>query len=273
MIGREDFYRRTDLTGHTVTDPSAATDYPATRMRDDKDYIFWKAGGTGTLNYDLDLGVGNDLAADFIAIISHNFGTEGVSWEYLSGASNPASDSVIAAVSPSNDRIQCRAFDGATARRYHRIQLTNVTADTIIGEVLLGRRIDFPYGVDPGIGFDPIAEVPRNRASRSENGNIIRTTSDFSERTSSWQFKMLANTFVGDETAPTGGVPGFRWWWDNYGSKMGPSVFSWNPGNPGDFERDAIWGVADGSVSRPLATQLDTGFRDVMFNIIGLKED
>ncbi len=269
VILREDFYRRTDLTGHDLPKVfGAAAGFPESRLRDNKDFLFWKADLAGTHDYTVDLGAGNDLAPTAIAILAHNLNTTSSSWELAFSDDDIAYTDVISAFAPTDDKIQFRTFI-TTAHQFWRIRITSATTSTIIGEILLGRTIDFPHSIDPFVGFDPIAEQPSNRMTRSEDGHIVKVTSDFVARSQEWRFRLESfSDFVDDTTAFTG----FRKWWDEFGALKIPSVFSWNPGNPGSFEADTMWAVVQGTLERPLANQLDVGDRDVLFQITGLKE-
>jgi hypothetical protein len=135
-----------------------------------------------------------------------------------------------------------------------------------VREIYLGRRIDFPEGIATVEGWDPRAEVPKNRMIRSEDGYIIETISDYINREPRWTIKYLLQSFWDDETEWTG----FRWWWDNYALQGKVGVFMWNPGAVGsDFERDGLFGVPIVSGSPTLETSVDRGYRGVGFSIRG----
>ncbi len=274
----EDFFRRTDLTGHTVTDFSAATGFPATRLRDWKDDRDWKANTTGTQTYHVDLGNGNDLEADTLAILKCNYKTSAPSAIRVHYSDNDvdwfaAHTTITAAIqgNRTSDYIYTKLFDGIGAHRYWRLQFGAASSAVTAREVFLGRRIEFPYGIDPATGFDPWADVPQNRVYESEKGRVVETISDFVQRLPQWRFRVITESFWDDVTPWTG----FRWWWENYALLGRPAVFAWNLGeitNPDpepQFERDTVYGVPVIQGGPTTATSIDRGYRDIKFGIRG----
>lgn len=271
IIVREDFFRRTDLTGHSVPDPGSLTGFSFTRLADDKDYLAWRPSTIADKSYAVDLGAGNTIEANVVAILGHTLFTETASVTVShsdTAITGPFTD-VVGPFAPSNNRIIVRTFESAGAHRFWRVLFSSIDSTSLqVSEVFLGRRIEFPFGIE-WRGFDPLEEMPVNRAVRTEQGHVIKVTSDFSRRLGSWEFRFLPDSFVGDETL----FIGFKDWWDTVGSKGLPSVFHWNPGSPGSFEQDGVWAIVRGTMGRPLATQIDSGFRNVSFDFEGLKED
>lgn len=264
----EDFFR----DGHgTVTDPSAATGYPASRLRDSKDYLDWVAPSTGAVLYKVDLGLGGDLEADMFALLGSNLHVAAPDM-YVQYSDNDIAYTTVASIltagwaNRSNGDVFA-AFSGAGAHRYWMVYLgATASVPCSAREIYLGRRVSFPYGIDPFQGFDPRAEIPMNRVYESEQGFILETTSDFVRREMAWQFQNIPPDFWTDATQWTG----FRWWWENYALRGRPGVFAWNPGVIGStFEQDALFGVPVVQGSPNLATSVDRGYRNLSFRIKG----
>ncbi len=255
----DDMFRQ---SGAVVVDPGSASGFPGTRLRDDKDYLRWKSDGAGNKDYDVTLS--GALTPDSIGIANHNLGSEGAEIEVYEGASAPGA--LVTTITPTEDHDIFRTGIAFSSNVFYRVRVKDATADTQIGQIMLGRRIAFPFAND-WPQFDPTTERRSSRQSRIQKGHIVRTVNEFTERLVALNFGLLPFSFLDDATVPTG----FRYWWENFGLKGFPSFVSWNAGNPGSFERDCLWGTVRGDRSQPLRTALDTGFRDLRLTFAGRK--
>lgn len=262
----ESFFR--DSHG-TVTDPSAATGFPAARLYDEKNYLAWKASSTAATFLHVDLGVAGALEANAFMLLGSNLDTGDYLFQVDYSDDNAFWVSVLAltavqAGARDNGNIFA-TFDGAGAHRYWRVFWgASGGAVAEAREIYLGRRLEFDYGIDPAIGFDPRAETPQNRMYQSEKGYIVETLSDFVGRSPTWSFRRMVESFWDDETEWTG----FKWWWQNYALLGRMGVFMWNPGVLGSaFENDGLFGVPLVQGSPTLDNSVDQGHRSVSFSL------
>ena len=124
-----------------------------------------------------------------------------------------------------------------------------------------------PAGIETG--FDPEDEKVEARFSQSQSGNILGAISSFSNRRASLRLRFVTDSFMRGVT--TGQFGDF---WRNHASLLQPFFFSWNPGNPGSFEKDTFFGVFDArsGIRRDLATQLASGLRNLDITVLGQTE-
>ena len=286
----ENFFRFANVV---LTDPGAATGFAASRMRDSKDFLQWKSDAAATKVYKVDLGDGTAgtpgaIEATAVAVVNHNLGSEGCDFTVEHSDNDVAWTPVFTDSPVDDDRIIYRIFDSEGSHRYWRVRFINATTDTQVGEVYLGRRIDFPYA-NVWNGFDPMLEVPVARATRNVQGRITGTVVEAIDRIIEVTFPLLpfsssgstVREFLAERNANSFDVLSkFLSWWENAGRMMYPFVFAWNandastPGTTSLFEDDALWCVADpeSEIVRPLATPLDGGYRDLTLRMIGLAD-
>ena len=277
----EDFFRRTDLTGHGVVEAADfGTGFESTNLRDFREDLNYRPPvGPGTVAYRVDLGAGNDLEANMFFLISHNlFSATGGPFSYeIQFSDDDIAFTNIAGspFTPTDDHIECRFFDGEGTHQFWRLRIVSATDAVLIGEFFIGRRIEFPFNIEFN-GFDPAAENTVARSGNTEQGFITETTADYTGRFANVSARLLPfSTFLNDDTAQTG----FRSWVDNIADKRVPFCFHWNaPPSTGatalqlDLERDAIFGIIDSDIARPMANQLDSGDRHLDFLMIGRKQ-
>ena len=245
--------------------PVAATGFPESRLNDDRDFLAFKWSATGTLDVVYDAGVGNTGNVDYFAMVGHDLFTQGSTAVFASSPDDIVYTTIFT-VTPTDDNIVLRAFT-LVAARFFRLRVTGSTAAPSISELNFGEQVQIPFNM--GTGFDPQAERTRMRSTRSQTGNILGTVALFSERSAAINLPFMPNSFVNGTS-----IGDFKEFWDNHASLGKPFFWAWNPANPGNFEKDAFFAVIvnDATLARPVTTPLDSGFRDIRFNIVGLKE-
>lgn len=251
----------------TVTVNSEDSSYPKERLYDDRLFTLYKSAATAANPTYIQTFSASNVTVDYLMIAGHDLFTQGktVTFEY---SDNGAAWSTVASISfaPSDDRIIARSFTGIS-HKYYRLAVSGNTNQFAIGQMQWGQALQFPYSLQRN--FDPLKERLNARSTSSQSGNIMGTVSTFAERTARLKFTLLSNAFVRGTT-----VGNFQEFWDNHASPMKPFLFHWNPGNPGSFEKDAFFAIIKPKrgVSRPLATQVQTGYHNVSFDVRGLKE-
>jgi hypothetical protein len=280
MIGYEDFFQ---LSGAVVTDPAAESGFPASRFRDSKEYLFWKddvAGGAGNTHYKVDLGDGTGgtpgaLLPTYFAIANHTFNLANATWRLQYSDNDSTWTSAIGSGSQSfkYDRIYVVPLDGQglTAHRYWRFRIENTDATEFtklaIGEIRLGRAIEFPDSVDwPDL--DPYSFEPLGTDSVSQTGFPIRTVTEGVLRRVPFNLGNITTAFLEDDTENTG----FKWWRENVAIQGGFSFFHWAPtrNESENIPYQGLWGMIEGrNVRTGLQTPLAVGghYR-VSFNVI-----
>ncbi len=255
------------LDSDTLTSsPVAATAFPLANLNDDRVFTAFKPSATGTLDIKTDAGVGNTSDVDYFGMVGHDLFTEGATITFAR-SSDDISYTTIFTSTPGDDKIILRGFDQETFR-FFRLRITGAVAAVSIGQLQWGTKVEVPFGIE--VGFDPLAEVVRMRQTRSQEGNILGSVATFAERRASIALRLMPNSFVNGTT-----VGDFLEFWDNHASIGKPFFWQWNAEEPPvNFEKDAFFAVIvnDVAISRPIVTPLDSGERDISFDIEGLKE-
>lgn len=265
---------RLDTDTLTVS-PVESANFPAINLFDDRAYTIFKPNATATtVTIKTDAGVGNTVDVDYFMALAHDFldpasdGNGAVDIEFEHSANDAAWTPIFSETGIVDSKIICRKFTQVTDR-YFRLSITRVaTFIPSIGQLQWGKAVVFPAG-SVLKGFDPQMEQVKNVTSRSQSGQILGAVRFYQERRANIKTKLLTNAFVRDET--TGGFQDF---WDNHGVLLKPFVYCWNSGNPGDFEKDSFFCQIDErkGIKRNIVTPVDTGFRDLSFSVIGVKE-
>jgi len=265
---------RLDSDAVTVV-PSENANFPASNLSDDRNYTVFKPGSTATsVTIKTDAGVGNTVDVDYFMSVGHDYfdpaldGNGAVDVKFEHSADDAAYTTLFDETGILDNKIILRSFTKAT-NRFFRLTLSRVaTFIPSIGQLQWGKAVEFPAGTILK-GYDPQTEMIRNVTSRSQSGQILGAVRFYQERRADIKAKLLTNTFVRDET-----LGGFQDFWDNHGVQLKPFVFSWNSGNPGNFEKDAFFcQIAEKKgIRRPIVTPIDSGFRDLSFSVIGVKE-
>lgn len=264
---------RLDTDTLTVT-PVENASFPASNLSDDKTFILFKPDSSATeVTIETDAGVGNTVDVDYLMVIGHDLndpdedGLGAVKLEFQNSADGIGFSTILTITTVDDSKIILRTFTKVTDR-FFRIRLTRGSAFIpAIGETQWGKRVELPVGFE--VGFDPQEERLRSASTRSQSGNILGSVRFFTQRDIRIRGRLILDSFIRDET-----LGGFQDFWDNHASLLKAFVFSWNPGNPGSFEKDSLFAIIDPSqgIRRPLRTQLDVGFRDLEFAITGQKE-
>ena len=264
-----------ETTTLTVT-PAAAAGFGEKQLADDRIFETFR-NGTSVTTADIitDAGLGNTEDVDYFMAVGHDFsdpskdGSGAVTLNFANSTDGVAYTTIFT-VTPSTNRIIVRGFTKVTDR-FFRLRITRGISFVVnIGQLQWGIRVEAPFGI--GTPFDPNEESVDGRFNRSQSGNILGTVQLFTERRARVRLRLMPNSFV-EGTA----VGQFKEFWDNHASLLKPFLFFWNAdlagGVPPD-EEDAFFGILDPSsdLRRPLTTPLDSGFRDIEFDIVGLKE-
>ncbi len=254
-----------------VEDPA----FPIGRLSDDRTFLSFKtSAGATTVDIITDSG-GAAVAADYLMVVGHDLfdpaldGLGAVTVEFAHSPDDITYTTVVAAFVVTDNRIIARTFT-QVSRRFWRLRLTRAAAFIpSIGETQWGQRVEVPKGVRAD--YDPIAETVMARVPRSQSGQILGAVLTFVSRRNTIDFRFVPSAFLLGTA-----VADFGEFWNNHASQMKAFLWHWNPaggGLPGAFEKDAYFAViVPGSISRPLATPLDTGLRDLRFEIQGVKE-
>jgi hypothetical protein len=267
-IGAENFYADASAVAATAS----ATDFPVAQAYDRKLYTFWKdQGGAGGV-IQLDMGSTASYAADYVGIIGHNFGTVGARVRIQSTAAGGWFGPIITHVDinpAADDFVIYRSFTNTTAYRYWRLRYDNATSNVQVAMLSLGRKVSFPFSIDPPQGFDPRGERAIGVSQLSNTGNHLGSTTRYIERRLRVTFKKLDSTsFVDDATAG-----GLKDWVDNFALTLTPFFFAWNAGDPGSYEKDTLWArlPANSGVDRTFVTTVQR--KDVSFTMLGMTEE
>lgn len=247
---------------------AADADFPTANLNDDRAFTKYKMGSAATeLLIKTDSG-GPTVGVDYLMLVGHdlfdpdNDGNGAVLVEFQH-SSDDISYTTVSTLLPGNNKIIARTFT-LVFKRFFRLRLTRGTAfKASFGELQWGQAVRPKIGVR--VGFDPQDETIEGQFNRSRSGNIIGAIRTHSMRRARVRLELISDSLLR-------GL--FLKFWDGHASKLKPFLFWWNDGNPGSFEPDAFFGIVDPGrgIMRPLRTQLDVGFRDLEFTVVGLKE-
>lgn len=259
-----------------TTSVAAATGFPNINLTDDRTYTLYKMGTDNTiLDIKTDAG-GATAVVGYFMLVGHNLGSiaaspsQTVTITFAHSTDDISYTMIFTTTIPANDNtIIAREVGGGTnitpPKQFFRLRIEWTNADKVqIGQVAWGQPVRFPFGME--VNFDPNNERLMARFNQAQLGNILGATVLFSERRAPVRLEHQPSSFVDDAT-----IGGFREFWDNHGAKMKPFMWMWNSSTT--FEKDTFFGVINpGRIGRPLVTQLDVGFRDLEFEVVGLKE-
>jgi len=194
-----------------------------------------------------DLGAGNGAAADTAVLIDHDLSScspYGASWRVQYSDDASSWYDATPDVPPADDRCSLAKFPCAFPHRFWRVLVSNrgpgnFTSFPRIGQVVVGRRIEFPIGLQPG--FDPQSEKPQQSAPVSSTGTFLGTAVKYVERTFDLQFEAktgFAPAFFADDDL------GLDRWWNEHAGRAGKGFFfAWDDAR----ERPSWCRVAPGS--------------------------
>ncbi len=272
-MGRPIFGADSRLDTDTVLSNIAAeTGFPLDNLSDDREFTTFKPSTSATLEIRTDAGVGNTVDVDYFMAIGHDFNTQGASLVFASSPDDAVYTTIFSST-PGDDRVVVRTFTKVT-RRFFRLTISGQSAAPSIGQLNWGVRVEPPFFALPS-DFDPLMETARFRSGRSQSGNILGSVIGFVGRRANIRLELQPFTFVGGTT-----LGDFQEFWDNHAVAGKAFLWWWNQNDPTDpdpdptFEKDAFWVVIDNdaTISRRLRTQLDVGFRDIEFTVVGRKE-
>lgn len=242
-----------------------------------------------TLTIESDAGVGNTKTVDYFMLVGHDLfdpaedGLGPITSLFFERSADAAAWSTVFSIVPGSTPVGSIADNNIIARflttpivdRAFRLRLERPANAFIatLGEMQYGKAVVFPVGMPRGV--DPSQEVLQMRRTQSQTGQILGTVERYSDRRQTINMPFLPSSFVNGTD-----LGEFKDWWDNEGSKGKGFLWHWNPdsdpdANPGAFEKDAFFAIVepDSRINRPFPTQLATGLRDVIFSILGPKEE
>jgi hypothetical protein len=131
----------------TVTASAEATGFEKENAYDWIGATAWKPGATGTQTLAAVFGSAQDV--DYMAIAAHNLGSEGatVTFQYHNGSTWA---DLFTGITPSDNRPIFRYTASGQSRTQYRIEITNCTADTVIGIAAMGQALPLPSAIEPG---------------------------------------------------------------------------------------------------------------------------
>jgi len=182
-----DFFDPDDKAPPGITATTEATNYPVENISnwriqgEDR----WKASSKDYQIIEIDFGVGIEPQPDTYILAGHNTSAgsantvHGVYW-----SDNPAGGytNVAAAQAPPTDAPYMKTFTVGAGHRYWALDFQVADANVEVGQWFLGKRLDFPVGLQPGIDYfsgapafyndSPISGSPIGRAVSHINKSI-----------------------------------------------------------------------------------------------------
>lgn len=254
------------------------TGFPLSNLSDDRSFTAFKTDGTLTsMEVRTDAGSGKDADVDYFFLVGHDLsdpakdGLGAVKLEFE--ASNDGFTFFnIFTVTPTDNKIIARSFPrvlvASVKPQFLRIVLSRAAAfQASLGELQWGKGVRPPLGF--AVGFDPDDQRVMARFNRTQVGNLVGSTVDFVQRQAEINLPFTPDSFVSGTS-----VGDFKDFWDNHARLLKPFLFLWNSvqiATDVTNEKQAFWAMVDpgGGIQRPLVTQVDVGFRDIRFRILG----
>jgi len=252
-------------SGVSVTDPGAASGYPAANLYDGIGWLKWMPDTTA--DKELIVDAGSAVAPDAWGLVGHNLFTETTTAAlYYSDASATGPWTLEDSYAPTSDEDFMRALDGTESHRYWRILFSSIDATSLfVSEALLGEAVSFSIGLD-WRGFDPDDEEPVTSMQRNRLGHVIGVQFDHSRRRQRWIWPMIPTSELDDATTYTG----FGWWRKEIARRNVPALYLWNADETSQtYQHEAIWGHVTQFPRQPLRTALADGWRRLELEITG----
>lgn len=175
----------------TISSDSEAAGWPDDNVADwriETSYR-WKANDTTSPTYvRVDLGAGNTANPTTMVIQGHNLFSASARYKVMYSSDNFSADNndAFSEVTPSDNSIQVQTFT-ATAARYWQVYIDKAAGSfdeaPQIGSIILGRRLELDYGVQPGFdayGEEIIADLTVNEGGTPLGGNLRYVKKAFS---------------------------------------------------------------------------------------------
>lgn len=274
-MGNPIFGADSRLDSDTITlNVASSASFPSTNLFDDRIYTVCKtASSTDNFEIKTDTGAANSQAVDYFMMVGHdlsdpNSDGSGACTVSFAWSNDDATYTSLFSVTPTNNKIICRAFTQVTARYYRLGIVRGTNFIPSIGQLQWGQRVEAPYYGLP-VGYDPQSETVKSSESVSQSGNVLGAVRHYSERKENIKLDLMPDSWIRGTS-----VSDFGYFWDNHASLMKPFLYAWNPGNPGSYETDAFFCKVEAGnmLGRKLRTPNAGGWRDVEFSVVGLKE-
>lgn len=195
----------------TLTASETASGFDVANVVDFRPYTLWK--GTLTNPLYITMNCGAAVAADALGICGHTLGTCGATIDLEHSANGSNWTSLGIGYAPSDDAPILKLFNSAT-KQYWRLKITGHTIAPVIGVLMVGPRLTFPYPPEtPHIPFD---EGIVAASEISKTGNLLGSVINYKPIDIAVDFGLLPRTFVFDTYKP---------FWDNHASNLKP--FFW----------------------------------------------
>lgn len=245
----------------TASSTATANGYFVANVADYKPWLtWWRPSRINNEEWiKVDLGYTSDTQGfrkpDTLIILDHNL-KRSKAKVYIEYSDNDSSWTEATNFTPADNYLQFAKFTSASAHRYWRVRMTSTTTTfygfPYIGQMYLGRRLDWTEGVQPG--WDPYNETAEVIQPSSGKGIFLGANVKYIKKEFSLNW---ANTpgfdmsfFDGNGTTDIC----MDEWWKNFGRKAMPLVFSQE-----DVSYRPMWcRVKEGSsYSTPLANTFE----------------
>ena len=180
MSGSITLYTNNILEDGTVTVTGSPTSgFPEERLWDRGISLFWLFTGTQVTIFEVDQGATGNVAVDFLAIESHNFNGEDLSWEYSANGAWGGEEVVAATWTQGDNNQIIKTIGSPQTKRHWRLTLTSMTNPTA-SEIFMGLAQTFNILYRPGPKVSELDNVTWRRTiggpERSTKFGVVRKT-------------------------------------------------------------------------------------------------
>jgi len=196
----------------TATD--TASGYDVRNIADLRPYTFWQALSFGTKYLTVaSQGAG---AADTLGIIGHNLYSSSALVSVESSPDNATWTERLAPFTPSSNRAFLKTFT-LTSAAYWRVKIVTASVAPMVGVVMLGSRLQFPY--PPDAQFDPVNQGIVAEIENSVTGNPLGSVVSYFPHSVTPTFSNLQRTWVWNYFKP---------FWDSYARYLKMLFWAWD---------------------------------------------
>lgn len=186
-------HSRNWLSGGTVSVSSTDADYFADAPNNTLTYEKWKPATTGAETWEYDHG--SAVECDCCCIAAHDFGSQAVtvSIQYWNGSTWV---DLVPSFVPSDDGAIMAIFNPTTAQRWRVGVQTSSSDPGRVAVIKFGKALQMERPIYGGHAPLDFGRVSSNRVNRSETGEFLGITKQFSNLVTSFEWQNVTASWV-----------------------------------------------------------------------------
>lgn len=188
----------------------------------------WLPNTTSDITLKMDLGSGNDQAADYFAVQGHNLPDNGstIALEY---SADDVSYTAVATTTPNTNDVIFMTFTSVSAR-YWRAKITGANTATYLTNIFAGARLDLPAGARIGFAMPRYQRQDVIQTSVTERGQFVGASQRAEDIGFTITGSFLSKSFVTsnyEDFIDHAFTKPFFYQWDDTNHSTGHAVYCW----------------------------------------------